>query len=181
VGVRTLCAAAAVALTGCASVHLHARPQPVIVTKTPSPGPTITILRSNHVLAAGLTADFTAQAGVRLRLTASRPSVSRQRLSSSYGYAPAHGYYVTFRLTLTNTGSEPVDISPRNFSVKISGEGTVGPYDGNAPYSGASQQLDTTELEPGDTVRAPLTFDVRRVHGVLQFVPDRSAAVSWTF
>ena len=169
------------ALAGCTSVHLHGRPHTVIVTRTPGPGPTITILRSNRVLAAGLTAEFTAQAGVSLRMTASRPAVSRQRLSSSYGYPPAHGYYVTFRLTLTNTGSQPVDIGPRNFSVRIPGEGTVGPYDGNAPYSGASQQLDTTQLDPGETVRSPLTFDVRRVHGTLQFVPDRSAAVSWTF
>ena len=177
----TAATVAALSATACSNSHVQEGGPAVVVTTSPSPGPTITVLRSGRTLAAGLTIDFTAQAGVSLRLTASRPSASRQRLSRSYGYAPAHGYYVTFRLTVTNTGTQPVDIGPRNFVVRISGEGKVGPYDGNAPYSGASQQLDATQLDPGQTVRAPLTFDVRRPHGTLQFVPDRSAAVSWTF
>jgi hypothetical protein len=125
--------------------------------------------------------DFTAQAGVSLRLTASKPRVSRTRLSHSYGYAPARGYYVTFTLTIVNTGTRPVDLGPPNFRVRIPREGVVTTYDGNAPYSGASTQLDNTELTPGERLRAPLTFDVRRPHGRLEYVPDRSAAVVWAF
>lgn len=145
------------------------------------PRPTVTVTRSAHSLLVGATTDFDAQAGVSLRLTASRPQVSRTRLSSSYGYGPAHGYYVTFDLTIVNTGTEPVDMGPPNFHVRIPGEGVVTAYDGNAAYSGASRQLDNTELAPGESLRAPLTFDVRRPHGVLMYLPDRSAAVTWRF
>jgi hypothetical protein len=148
---------------------------------SPTPGPVRTIVRSGPVVAAGRTATVQAQAGVALRLTASRPSVSRTRLSSSYGYPPAHGFYVTFRLTVVNTGTRPVRLGPKDFVVAIAGQGTVTSYDGNAPYSGASSQLDNTELEPGDRIHAPLTFDVRTPHGRLAFKPDRTRAVTWRF
>ena len=166
--------------SGCAR-HPAAAPQPQDSTASPSPRPTITTTLSARTLMAGATTDFTAQAGVSLRLTASKPSVSRTRLSSSYGYGPAHGYYVTFTLTIVNTGTRPVDIGPLNFHLRIPHEGVVTAYDGNSPYSGASTQLDNTELTPGERVRAPLTFDVRRPHGTLEYLPDRSAAVIWTF
>ena len=151
------------------------------MTHPPAPTPTITTTLASRALRAGESTDFTAQAGVSLRLTASAPRASTTRLSSSYGHPPARGYYVTFTLTIVNTGTRPVDIGPPNFHVRIPKEGVVTAYDGNAPYSGAPTQLDSTELAPGDRVRAPLTFDVRRPHGVLMYLPDRSAAVTWTF
>lgn len=147
----------------------------------PTPAPTITIVRSARTLAAGQAATVTAQQGVSLRVQASRPSVSRVRLSSSYGYPPAHGYYVTFTVTVVNTGTLPVDIGPANFRARIAGQGSVTTDDGNAPYSGAPEQLDTTQVDPGQTLRGPVTFDVRRPHGTLSYLPDRSAAVEWRF
>jgi hypothetical protein len=165
---------------GCRA-HPAARSAAPTTSDSPTPAPTITVTKAAHTLDAGATTDFTAQAGASLRLTASRPRVSRGRLSPSYGYPPARGYYVTFALTIVNTGSQPVDLGPPNFHVRITGEGVVTAYDGNAPYSGASRQLDSTELAPGESVRAPLTFDVRRPHGVLMYLPDRSAAVTWQF
>lgn len=169
------------AMTGCRAQPGAGAAAPTDSIRSPSPRPTITVTRSAHVLAAGETTDFNAQAGVSLRLTASKPQVSRGRLSRSYGHPPARGYYVTFTLTIVNTGSQPVDLGPPNFHVRIPGEGVVTAYDGNAPYSGAPRQLDSTELDPGDRVRAPLTFDVRNPHGVLMYLPDRSAAVTWRF
>jgi hypothetical protein len=133
------------------------------------------------VVRAGTTVPFQAQAGVALRLRASRPSVSTQRLSSSYGYAPARGYYVTFLVTLVNTGKHSVTIGPGDFFVRVSRQGKVTTLMGNAPYSGASAQLDTTQLDPGQRLRGPLTFDVRVPHGTLAFAPDGSPAVSWTY
>ena len=65
--------------------------------------------------------------------------------------------------------------------VVVPGEGRVTSYDGNAPYSGAHAQLDNTELDPGEVLRAPLSFDVRSPHGRLQFVPDSSPAIVWRF
>ena len=90
------------------------------------------------MLVAGRTTDSPPRPGVSLRLTASRPQVSRGRLSRSYGYPPARGYYVTFALTIVNTGSQPVDLGPPNFHVRIPGEGVVTSYDGNALCSGAA-------------------------------------------
>ena len=124
---------------------------------------------------------FAAQRGVTLRLRASTAQVSRTSLSSNFGYSPSHGYYVTFRLTIVNTGTKPVQIGPGNFVVAIPAEGRVTSYDGNGPYSGAPAQLDNTELAPGEVLRAPLSFDVRTPHGRLLFVPDNSAAVVWLF
>jgi hypothetical protein len=154
---------------------------PATASSSPHPTPTVTILRSVQALAAGQTAQLKAQPGVGLTVRAGRPGVSRSRLSHSYGYAPAHGYYVTFLITIVNTGGTPIDIGPANFRVRIAGEGTVTTTSGNAPYSGASEQLDTTEIDPGQSLSGPLTFDVRRPHGVLSYVPDRTAAVTWRF
>ena len=129
----------------------------------------------------GVPVPLTAQHGVALRLTARGPSLSRTRLSSSHGYPPSHGYYVTFRLVVVNTGSQPVQLSPGNFVVRVAGQGSVTPFDGNAPYSGAPAQLTTTVLSPGETLRSPVTFDVRRPTGRLSYVPDRSPAVTWIY
>jgi hypothetical protein len=183
-GVATLAAAvAAASAAGCAA-HSSARSQPAPATpaaSSPAPRPTITVLRRVHALDAGQGVDLAAQQGVRLRIRASKPSVSRTRLSSSYGYAPARGYYVTFVVTLTDTGTTALDVGPTDFVVRIAGEGTVTSYSGNAPYSGASEQLDATQIDPGQSVHAPLTFDVRRPHGVLSYQPDGSPAVTWRF
>lgn len=146
-----------------------------------TPAPTRTIVRNTHVVAAGQSVPFTAQRGITLRLRAGVPLTSRSSLSSSYGYPPSHGYYITFRLTIANTGSKPVQLGPGNFAVVVPGQGRVTSYDGNAPYSGAHAQLDTTQIDPGDVVHAPLSFDVRAVHGRLLFVPDNSAAIVWRY
>lgn len=156
------------------------RPGPIVVTSV-HPGPTITTVRSVQTLAVGSTATIVAQDGIELRLTASRPSVSRTRLSSSYGHAPTYGYYVTFAVKVHNSGRSPVDLGPLNFYVRIAGQGDVTSYMGNAPYSGASSQLDNTQVDAGQTLQAPLTFDVRRPHGVLAYAPDKSPAVIWRF
>ena len=172
-----------VALVGCAactatSSEPQAEPTP---THTVTPVPTRTIIKNSRVVAAGRAVPFSAQRGVTLRLKASAPTVSRTSLSSTYGYPPSHGYYVTFRLTITNTGRKPVQIGPANFALTVQGQGRVTSYDGNGPYSGAHAQLDTTEIGPGDVIRAPLSFDVRTPHGRLLFLPDRTAAVVWRF
>lgn len=175
-----LCALAL--LTGCVRVHhrvvTHNLPP---ITVSPSPRPVRTLIHAFHRYDAGQTAALDAQQGVSLRITVAKPSTSRTRLSSSYGYPPQHGYYLTFRISLVNTGSEPVELGPHNFVVVIPGQGTVTSYDGNSPYSGASRQLNTTELEPGDHETAPLTFDVRATHGRMDFRPARATAAQWRF
>jgi hypothetical protein len=172
----------AVALvTGCTAQAHRPQAQPAPSVTVVKPSPTVTILRTGRVVRAGTTVPFRAQAGVALSIRASRPTLSRERLSSSYGYAPSHGYYVTFVLTLANTGTSSVDIGPGDFYVRVSRQGTVTTLMGNAPYSGASAQLDNTQLDAGQTISGPLTFDVRSPHGTLAFAPDGSPAVSWTY
>jgi hypothetical protein len=166
-------------LSGCAGVRTN--PSVDVSPRSASPVPTRTIVKSSRVVAAGRSVPFAAQRGVTLRLKASVPAVSRASLSSTYGYPPSHGYYVTFRLTIRNTGGKPVQLGPGNFALVVPHQGRVTSYDGNGPYSGAHAQLDTTELEPGDVISAPLSFDVRTPHGRLLFLPDRTAAVVWRF
>ena len=153
----------------------------VITTTVHRPGPVHTIIRGARTLPAGSTDSFTAQRGIALRLSVTKPTVSRTRLSSSYGYAPAHGYYLTFRLDVVNTGRKPVQVGPAYFFVRTAHVRKVTSYDGNAPFSGASRQLDTTELDPGQSVRAPLTYDVADVHGRFAFAPDGSPAIWWRY
>jgi hypothetical protein len=177
--VTVLVASGAVLLAGCGGSNRPVQPdgQPT----SPAPAPTRTVVSTARVVPAGASAVVRAQAGVGLRLRASHPRVSRTSLSSSYGYRPARGYYVTFRLTVVNTGRRTISLTPRDFVVRIPGRGRVTSYDGNAPYSGASAQLDATELDAGQRLTGPLTFDVSRQHGRLAFAPDGSPAVVWTF
>ena len=179
--VALACVAAAV--SGCGhvvhrKVITHTLPPS---TASASPQPTKTIVHAFRRYDAGQTAAIDAQSGVALRITVSRPSTSTGSLSRSHGYPPQHGYYVTFRLVVRNTGSQPVVINPRDFVVRIAHHGVVTSYDGNSPYSGASRQLDTTEVEPGGTDRAPITFDVRAKHGRFDYRPGRATVAAWRF
>jgi hypothetical protein len=169
-----------VLLTACGGVGSSQRAD-VSGPASVSPAPVRTVVKDSRVVAAGRAVPFVAQRGVTLRLKASTAKVSRTSLSATYGYPPSHGFYVTFRLTVANTGSKPVQIGPGNFVVVVPGEGRVTSYDGNGPYSGAHAQLDNTEVAAGEVLRAPISFDVRSPHGRLLFVPDASAAVVWRF
>jgi hypothetical protein len=146
-----------------------------------TPAPKRTVVSNARVYTVGETALIHAQAGVGLRLRAFPPRVSRSSLSSSYGYPPQHGYYLTFRLVVANTGNRPITLAPRDFYLRMPGQGRVSSYDGNSPYSGAGAQLDATELDIGQRLAAPLTFDVSKRHGRLAFAPDGSPAAVWTF
>lgn len=174
----------AAALTGCGHLVAHRRvvttTLPPLVT-SPTAEPTHTIVHAFRRYAAGQTAEIDAQAGVSLKVTVSRPSISRSSLSRSHGYPPQHGYYLTFHLDIVDTGTQPVVLSPRDFVVQMPRQGTVTSYDGNSPYSGASRQLDTTELEPGGHDRAPLTFDVRGIHGRIDYRAGKKPVAVWTF
>jgi hypothetical protein len=179
-------ALAALAAAGCAvgsGGTAVARP-PRAASPAPAasarPAPTRTVIRSGHTYDAGTTATFTAQAGVSARFSVSTARLSRTRLSSSYGYPPAHGYYVTFTVTVTNTGRDAFPIGPQYFVTQARGRTTTS-YDGNAPYSGASSQLDNTAIDPGQSDSGPLTFDVSTPHGVLDYEPDGSPALSWRY
>jgi hypothetical protein len=184
VGARALAAVAClIAATGCAHApgRTSVRQLPDSVSTTHVPGPVHTVIRKFRTYRAGQPGTLQAQAGIALRLTVSRPTVSRTRLSSSYGYPPKHGYYLTFRVAVVNTGSKPVQVRPTDFGVRIAHQGLVTSYDGNSPYSGAHRQLDTTEVAPGERLHAPLTFDVRTTHGRFDYRPDGSTALAWVF
>jgi hypothetical protein len=180
-GVVIVLAALAVGCAGPSGSPPSGGPSVTAPAGSGTPVPVRTIVRNRRVLPAGRSADVTAQHGIAVRLTVSKPSVSRTRLSSSYGYPPAHGYYVTFDITIVNTGVQTVALGPANFFVRTSRQSHVTSYDGNSPYSGASRQLDQTQIDPGQRVRAPLTFDVSVRHGRLAFAPDRTPAVVWTY
>ena len=184
-----LASGAAVAASGMPAKHVTAAPTPTPTPKRTTPPPKTrprpvrTVVVSGPTLQAGQTGIVSNPAqGMSLRLTAARPSISRTRLSSSYGYPPEHGFYVTFTMTVVNHGSQPLRIGPLDFFTQVPAGGRkTTTEDGAAPYSGASAQFDNTFLDPGESYSAPLTFDVSATHGVLSYAPDGSPAVSWRF
>lgn len=107
--------------------------------------------------------------------------MSTTRLSPTYGYPPAHGHYVTFRITIVDTGRVPVAVDPLDFAVRTAGLGRTTTYDGNSPYSGSGDQLDSTELKPGQRVSNNLTFDVIHPTGTLLYAPGGHTALAWRF
>lgn len=109
--------------------------------------------------------------GAALRVRPTDVALSRTRLSADHGYPPQNGVYVSVTVTITDTGSTPVDISPRDFYLSTPGTPRTTVDDGSSPYSGADNALDATELEPGRSVSGPLTFDVKTPHGELVYAP----------
>jgi hypothetical protein len=186
VGAGTAIAVLVAALAGCAGSSAPAprvTPSSQHPRSTPTSDPPTTVVRKTHRVQIGTAVEFAAQQGVSVRITAAKPTVSTTRLSPNYGYPPANGYYVTFRMTILNTGSRPVILGPHNFYVDIPQQGKVTTYDGSAAYSGSPHQLDTTEVDIGQRLSAPLTFDVRSTHGRLVFAPHDAAtpAIIWSF
>ncbi len=152
------------------------------ITHTPGPQPTQTLVKGYPRYQAGRTATIAVPSqGASLTIKAGVPSVSRTRLSSGYGYPPAHGYYVTFPLVINNTGHASLLIERLDFYVKTPGLGKVTTNDGNAPYSGSPQQLDSTLLAPGKKLSNNLTFDVSNPSGTFYYAPGGKPSIAWRF
>jgi hypothetical protein len=162
-----------------------------------SPGPTITTTttthRPSHPNIKVVTGHNTVRIGQVVQIGKAgghaaalikigKPRVSRTRLSSSYGYAPAHGYYLNFPIKMYNDGKAPLLVDRLDFWVEVPGLGKINTNDGNSPFSGASQQLDTTELESGQGVSNYLAFDVSSTHGKFVYGPGgKKASVFWRY
>ena len=152
------------------------------VTHSLSPQPTSTIIKAYPTYQAGATSTITVpQENASLTITAHVPSKSKNRLSPTYGYPPANGYYVTFPLTIKNTGQASLLIERLDFYVKTPGLGKITTNDGEAPYSGSPQQLDSTLLAPGKKLTNNLTFDVSHPKGTFYYAPGGKPSVAWTF
>jgi hypothetical protein len=183
-----LTVAAGVALGVLAGCHVggssgpDTAPPAVTVTEHASPQPTRTLLRGFHTLRAGRSATIEGAGGAAMFIKAAGPSVSRNRLSPSYGYAPAHGYYITFKITIKDVGSSPIVIQRLDFWVVVPGLGKINTNEGNAPFSGSPRQLDTTELTSGGHVSNNLTFDVSHPSGTLYYGPGgHKPTIAWRF
>jgi hypothetical protein len=151
------------------------------VTNSPGPQPTKTRIKSHPTFQAGTTTTIQPQAGVSMTIMVGVPSKSKTRLSPTYGYGPARGYYVTFPLVIKNSGQTPLLIERLDFYIKTPGLGKVTTNDGNAPYSGSPRQLDTTPLAPGKTLHNNLTFDVSHPSGTFYYAPGNKPTAAWTF
>jgi hypothetical protein len=119
--------------------------------------------------------------GAAALIKVGKPKVSRSRLSSSYGDNPIHGYFVNFPIKILNIGKRPLLVDRLDFYVKTPGLGKVDTNQGAAPYSGAREQLDTTELEPSKAVSNFLAFDVSTPHGKFVYGPGGKTSVVWRF
>lgn len=181
-----LLAAVALLAAGC-NFGAH---RTVVITTGPTgtttiihtPTATPTIIKGYPRYAAGQTGTISVPSqNASLTITAGVPSVSTTRLSPSYGYAPEYGYYVTFPLVIRNTGQASLLIERLDFYVKTPKLGKVTTNGGDAPYSGSPQQLDSTLLAPGKTIRKPLTFDVSVPKGTFYYAPGGKPTIAWTF
>lgn len=177
------------AIAGCGLTSQHPDGgQQIHVTGSAGAAHNVRVVRGTQTVPAGRRIELLHRQrvggrGVRLDLVmrVSPPSVAHHALSS-YAYPPQHGNYLTFVIAVRNRGEGTVLVKPTDFTVSVGGgETRVTSYDGNAPYSGAHQQLDATALQPGQSVRHPLTFDVGAVHGVMSYAPGRKPAIRWRF
>lgn len=142
----------------------------------------VVITKSTHTVPIGTPVQIgTAGRGVAALMKMEKPKVSRNRLSKGYGYPPARGYYVTFPVKILNDGEDSLVIDRLDFFVRIPGHGKTNTDGGNAPYSGAKVQLDTTPLTTGESVSNFLTFDVSVPHGKFVYGPGGKVSVAWRF
>jgi hypothetical protein len=159
---------------------------PTVVTTTTrtatAPQPTRTLLRNYRTYRAGQTGVLQSRSQhASLLMRVSKPTTSTSRLSSSYGYPPANGHYVTFVITVKNSGQVPVLLQRLDFFVRTPGKAKTTTDEGNAPFSGSGTQLDTTQLVPGKRVTNNLTFDVAQPTGTLFYAPNGDKSIAWTF
>jgi len=176
---------AAIGLSGCAVGGGSTTPGRVLVTtvtRSATPNPQRTVVRKYPTLRAGEAGVISSPAQhASLRMAVGPPRVSQTRLSPTYGYPPRYGHYVTFRLTITNTGKAAIEIQRLDFWVRTPGAKMTTTDDGNSPYSGSGSQLDTTELTAGQHVSNDLTFDVAHPSGTLYYGPRGHKELAWTF
>ena len=169
-------------LTGCAGSNGSSSSPSADVTGRQHPVPVKTVVRNYPVYRAGQAGAVSSPGQhAALRIMVSRPAVSTTSLSRGYGYSPRYGHYVSFRLTIRNTGKVPVTVGPLDFWVRTRGAARTTTDDGNAPYSGSSRQLDSTVLAVGHQVRNELTFDVADPSGTLFYGSRGSRAIGWSF
>lgn len=177
--------AAVVGLTaaGCGSgTSSGGHPPGASVKPTKSHIPPKLIVKGHRTLRAGQVAQIgSAGQHAIVLIKVGKPKVSRTRLSKTYGYGPAHGYYVTFPIKILNAGTASLLIDRLDFWVKAPGLGTINTNQGNAPYSGAPEQLDTTELTQGEHLSNFLTFDVNTPHGRFIYGPGHKISVAWKY
>lgn len=164
--------------------HAHILPGGVTRTRPPSsqpsPRPTVTLPPQTN-FTVGQTATVTdAATGAVLQITVGPPKVATGAISS-YAYGPQEGLYLSFPVTVRNSGSVPVLVHVLDFVVDEPGLPGRTVYDGNSPFSGAPQQLDNTVLAPGQQVSGILTYDEPRRHGRLRWVTGGVTACSWSF
>lgn len=154
----------------------------VTVTSTHHTSKPIVVIHGYRTLRAGQLAQIgvAGQSGAAL-VTVGKPRIARGPLSSDYGYAPQHGYYVNFPIKMFDDGSGSVLVNRLDFWVQVPGQGKVNTNDGNSPVSGAHEQLDTTEIERGQSVSNFLAFDVSSPHGTFVYGPHGKPMVAWSY
>lgn len=129
-----------------------------------------------------------------LELLVQPPTSSTGPLGTGNGYGPRNGYYLTFQVSASDVGSQPVEIDPgfdypsshTGFVVDESGDPGVTVLTGNTPYDGSLTSLDTTELVPGNGASSKVgpggvTFDVPHLTGQLHYYSSGTLVCTWQF
>jgi hypothetical protein len=131
--------------------------------------------------ALGETAEITQDGKVAGTITVSDPKAT-QKAPNEYSQPPAKGWFVTLTVTARATGSGTFDVNPFDFYVRGPDGQHYGYGEGNAVMAGGDGGLDAATLNPGETVKGTVTFDVPDQHGVLVYAPGLGRALgSWTY
>lgn len=103
------------------------------------------------------------------------------RLASyASAYPPSHGYFVKIPVKLTDVGPGTWRID-RTWFVLHAGGLRLTMDDGNGPFSGASNVLGSTFLDPGQSDASSIVIDSPSTHGELSYEPKHKLACTWTF
>lgn len=146
----------------------------------PSPRPTVTLPARSKFLVGQTATVIDAATSAALQITVGAPQVTSGALGS-YGYGPQEGLYLSFPVTVHNSGSVAVVVHVLDFVVDEPTLPDRTVDEGNTPYSGAPRQLDNTVLAPGQQVSNVLTYDEPGRHGRLRWVTGGVTACSWSF
>ncbi|MGH9127797.1 MAG: hypothetical protein ACRDY2_02250 [Acidimicrobiales bacterium] len=187
VALAALFAVGGAALSGC-NTGSSPRP-PATTTVTTAPTSTTSTTARTQVVFGKCTLGVPATFSPGLKLLVAPPTTSTGPLGTGNGYAPRNGYYLSFQVTASDVGSTQVEIDPgfnysashTGFVVDETGATGVTVTSGNAPFDGSLTVLDTSPLEPGNSVNGPIIFDVPHTHGKLSYMSSGHLVCTWPF
>lgn len=149
--------------------------EPVVEETTQAPtSPSETKVRIGQTLSV-------SQDGVEAGEITAAGVTSTQAAPNEFASRPANGNYVTFTITAKATATGTFDINPFDFYFRATDGRHLDLTAGNAVEATRDDDLSATTLNPGETVKGTIVFDLPGTHGELVYAPLSQALGSWNF